>query len=64
MSLVYLVVTMTIAGQDLERRVVIDDLRLCWENAQHTMQDLMDKYGDKLDNVGVGCVVEKSGDPA
>ena len=62
--LIYLVITMTLGGQDFERRMVMDDLRLCWENAQQVMQELQDRHGEKLTTVGVGCVIEKEGDPA
>ena len=62
--LIYLVITMTLSGQDFERRMVMDDLRLCWENAQQVMQELQDKHGDKLTVLSVGCTVEKEGDPA
>ena len=62
--LIYLVITMTLSGQDFERRMVMDDLRLCWENAQQVMQELQDRHGEKLTAVGVGCTVEKEGDPA
>ena len=58
-----LVIIMTISGQDFERKIPQSSLELCWENAQNNMKSLNKEHGDKLESIGVGCVIDREGKP-
>ncbi len=60
--IISLVVIMSLNGQDFERRMPMDTMELCWQNAQSTMTQLRDQHAD-MDTIGVGCVVDKAGLP-
>lgn len=61
--LIELVIILTIGGQDVERRVPIPTMAECWEQAASRMTDLRRLHGDKIESIGVGCVVN-AGSPA
>ena len=59
--LIYLVIIMSMKGQDFERRLPQDSLELCWRNAESTMDQLQTEHGTEFDTIGVGCVIDKEG---
>lgn len=64
-TIVTLVITMLVDGQDFERHERMESIPACWEAAQRTMEDIRSaQHSDiVIRNVGVGCVID-SGDPA
>ena len=61
--IIYLVVIMSLNGNDFERRKEQENIDLCWENARSTMQQLSTQH-EEMEVIGVGCVKEKKGNPA
>ena len=61
--IISLVIIMSINGQDFERRLPQDSLELCWENAKNNMESLNKEHGNKLETIGVGCVIDREGKP-
>lgn len=62
--LIYLVIIMTLNGQDYERRMPMDTEELCWRNAANIFKQVREEHGEELTDLGVGCVFKKEGDPA
>ena len=59
---IFLIITITMFGQNFERREPMLDLKACWEMAQERMAELAAVQHDfKL--LRVGCEVDR-GDPA
>ena len=62
--IIYLVIIMTINGQDFVKRMSMDSEELCWQNAASVFKQLREEHGEELTGLGVGCVFKKDGDPA
>lgn len=59
---VTLVIIFTINGQDYERREKQDNLQSCWQHAQEVIKQIQDD-NKKMDQLGVGCVIDLDHDP-
>lgn len=60
--MIFLVVIMTIGGQDFERREPMPNIRACWERAVETWESLQ-KQHPEVTGMGVGCSIA-NGEPA
>ena len=59
-----LVITMVVAGRDVERHQTMTSLEQCWVEARKTMDEMRHHHPDaKITKIGIGCVVD-DGDPA
>jgi hypothetical protein len=54
--IVTLVITMVLAGHDVERHERIESLNECWDRAKAVMEHIRENVD--VTKVGVGCVVE------
>lgn len=62
--IVSLVIIMTVGGMDYERRKEQPSLAVCWQQAAEAMDQMMKQEHKDLTQIGIGCVVDKAGDPA
>lgn len=58
---IFLVVIMTIGGQDYERREPMPNIEVCWARAAERWGEITKQHPDAV-GVGVGCTVQ-NGDP-
>lgn len=64
-TVVTLVITMIVDGQDFQRHEPMISIDACWVRARETMENIRTAEHKDIDirMVGVGCVID-SGDPA
>jgi hypothetical protein len=59
--MIFLVIIMTINGQDFERREPMPDAPTCFARAAERFEEIRSKHRDAV-GIGVGCTLT-SGDP-
>ncbi len=63
--IVTLIITMTVAGHDIERHENIKSLSECWDRAKETMEEIRKQHSETvpIKKIGIGCVIDM-GNPA